>query len=113
MTVSALAPHVFICYWYGRTLAELAAAQRTQSSPADQRQLGTLRERARLYEALLVTPTAATVLNETELVQALRRAANGSLPTLRARIAGVIAQEARDLLRKWHDPQRDALYTSR
>jgi hypothetical protein len=100
-----ISPEVFVSYWYGIALRELAQAQQPDATPEQRTALPALRERIRLHERLLAKP-----LLERDLVKTLAKLSRGEESTSDTVHLSAINNEARALLNKWQDPDRDSLY---
>jgi hypothetical protein len=100
-----VSPEVFVSYWYGIALRELAQAQQPDATPEKHTALPVLRARIRLHEQFLAKP-----LVEQDLVNTLERLSRGEESNSDTVHLSAINQEARVLLEKWQDPDRDSLH---
>jgi hypothetical protein len=103
MEASPVSPQVFVGYWRGHALKELARAEQAgaQAGPS----LPFMRERVRMFEWL------SDIRTEQELVSALQRIMRGEGPTLGIENYGAMREAARELLAEWRHPDRDARQT--
>lgn len=104
--MTQLTPDIFVSYWHRQALKEREQAERPDASPQVRSQYPSVLARLRLFEWLEEVP----LLTEEGFVEALEGATDGqsSVHLEDASVYG-IAREARALLRKWRDPDRDAL----
>jgi hypothetical protein len=102
----SVSPQLFSSYWYGQALRELAQAQGLDATSAQCAALPVIRERIRLHERLL----ARHLASEQNLVAVLEQIIRGEGATCDTVNLGAINNEARELLVKWQDPDRDALH---
>jgi hypothetical protein len=91
--------------WYGIALRELTQAQQPDATPEQRAALPILRERIRLHERLSAKPFV-----EQDLVKTLAQLSRGEELNSDTVHLGAINQEARRLLEKWQDPDRDSLH---
>ena len=104
--MTQVTPSAFVEYWSRQALKEQEQARRPDASPQVRSQYPAVLARLRLLEWLQEIP----LLTEEAFVEALERATD-SQSSVHLDDASVsrIAREARELLRKWRDPDRDAL----
>jgi hypothetical protein len=100
-----ISPELFVSYWYGIALRELTQAQQPDATPEQRAALPILRERIRLHERLSAKPFV-----EQDLVKTLAQLSRGEELNSDTVHLGAINQEARRLLEKWQDPDRDSLH---
>jgi hypothetical protein len=102
--VPPVTPNHFVQHWRFRLAHELASAEAANASDEQRAQLPLLRERMRMYDVFVDDED----LTEQDLVATLERVMAGGGPAAAQPRPRLVEQEARELLAKWQDPDRDA-----
>ena len=102
----SVSPQLFNSYWYGQALREFAQAQGPDATRSQRAALPVIRERVRVHERLL----ARHLASEQNLVAVLEQIIRGEGAACDTVNLGAPNNEARELLAKSQDPDRDALH---